>query len=114
MWFTNTIEAELHKFLEKYVDWVKVGDADAEWAYESSCAKFEHKAGVDFFGKRCDLKMKGGATSSASCCKFCSETVSCSAFTYFSSVCFLKTCKGPEGAVSGDSNLAGAVSGWLK
>lgn len=99
---------------EKYVDWVKVGDEQAEWAYESSCMRFDHKAGVDLFRKRCDLKMKGGATSSASCCKYCAETQSCSAFTYFCSVCFLKTCRGPNGAVPGSSSLAGAVSGWLK
>ena len=103
---------------QKYVDWVKVGDAQAEWDYEPACSAFTYQTDKDYFKKRCDLRMKGGATSAASCCKHCAEASGCNAFTFYSSVCFLKTCSGPgPGSGSGSgagASLAGAVSGWRK
>ena len=110
---------ELQQVLfEKYVDWVRVGDAQAVWDYEPACSAFTYQADKDYFKKRCDLKMKGGATSAASCCKHCAEAQGCNAFTFYSSVCFLKTCVGPavDAAARGHSaaSLAGAVSGWRK
>ena len=88
----------------KYVTWVKVGDFDNEWGYEKECAAFTYKRDVDYFKKRCDLKMRGGATSAASCCKYCAERENCQSFIFYSSVCFLKTCTGPHGARNGQGS----------
>ena len=60
---------------------------------------------------RCDLKMRGGATSAASCCSFCSTTPKCRAFTYLSGTCHMKNCND----VTLNSNgmaVEGSVSGF--
>ena len=60
---------------------------------------------------RCDLKMRGGATSAASCCSFCSTTPKCKAFTYLSGTCHMKNCND----VTLNSNgmvVEGSVSGF--
>jgi len=100
---------ELQKFLfKRYVDWVDTDNPVAEWNEEPACKSFAYKNNVDLFKARCDLKMAGGATSAASCCSKCEATPSCQAFTYYSSVCFLKSCK----EFSSGYQLDAAVSGY--
>ena len=68
-------------------------DFSAEWRSMQECREYDYKTNVDGFKGRCDLGMKGGATSAASCCKQCNNTPRCQAFTYLSGACFLKSCK---------------------
>ena len=100
------------KLFKKYVYWVDTNDPAAEWAYEETCARFDYKNNKDMFKGSCDLKMQGGGTSAASCCKYCSQKPGCKAFTYWSAKCFLKSCRKENH--SGSGALTGAVSGWLK
>jgi hypothetical protein len=99
------------KLFKKYVYWVNTDDQNAQWNFEPTCLKFNNKNNYDKFHGICDLKMQGGATSPASCCKYCSEKQGCQAFTYYSAKCFLKSCKKDSNT---SSQLSGAVSGWLK
>lgn len=87
----------------QYVDWVKTGDLEAEWADEPACRAYGYKPDSDMFkGKTrhppfaphcergsdralplifhvppaaavCDLKMKGGVTAAAACCAACDQ-----------------------------------------
>ena len=57
------------------------------------------------------IVMRGGATSAASCCSFCSTTPKCKAFTYLSGTCHMKNCND----VTLNSNgmvVEGSVSGF--
>jgi len=102
---------DLQKILfQKYVYWIDTNDAEAEWKAEEACNSFVPQRDVDLFKGVCDLSSKGGATSPASCCAFCAKKPGCRAFTYYSSVCFLKSCSDSRGS----SPLAGAVSGAPK
>ena len=102
---------DLQKFLfQKYVYWIDTNDAEAEWKAEEACNSFVPHRDVDLFKGICDLSSKGGATSPASCCAFCAKKPGCRAFTYYSSVCFLKSCSDSGGS----SPLAGALSGAPK
>jgi len=103
---------ELQRALfKRYVYWVDTDNPLAEWAYEPACASFSYKDNFDQFKGVCDMKMQGGATSAASCCKYCKNVPGCVAFTFYSAKCFLKNCSTQSGAASA---LAGAVSGALK
>ncbi len=103
---------ELQKQLfKKYVYWVDTDNPLAEWAYEPACTSFTYKDNFDQFKGVCDLKMQGGATSAASCCKYCKNVPGCVAFTFYSAKCFLKNCSTQSGSAS---SLVGAVSGALK
>ena len=93
-----------------HVYWIDTNDVEAEWAAESACQAFTTKASdVDLYKGMCDLKSKGGATSAASCCAFCLKQKSCKAFTFYSSVCFLKSCTVSKGAAA----LPGSVSAGM-
>jgi len=93
----------------KHVYWIDTNDAEAEWKAEEACKPFTPKADVDMFKGVCDLKSQGGATSAASCCAFCQKRPGCKAFTFYSSVCFLKSCS----VGSRVAALPGAVSAAL-
>ena len=99
------------KLFKKYVYWVDTNDPLAEWQYEATCTNFDYTDNLDKFKGSCDLKMQGGATSAASCCKYCTNTKGCQAFTYWSAKCFLKSCKKESRS---KERLSGAVSGWMK
>jgi len=98
---------DLQKSLfSKYVSWIDTNDEKAEWNAEEACKMYTPKVDTDLFKGVCDMKSQGGATSAASCCSFCEKRPGCKAFTYYSSVCFLKSCSDSARAAS----LPGAVS----
>lgn len=92
----------------KYVYWIDTNDAAAEWKAEPACNLYAAKSDVDMFKGMCDIKNQGGATSAASCCAFCEKNPSCRAFTFYSSVCFLKSCS----ESTRQASLPGAVSAF--
>jgi len=92
----------------KYVYWIDTNDAAAEWKAETACNLYTAKPDVDMFKGMCDIKNQGGATSAASCCAFCEKKPSCRAFTFYSSVCFLKSCS----ESTRQASLPGAVSAF--
>ena len=103
--------AELQQRLfKKFVYWVDTDNPVAEWNFEPACTAFGYKDNFDQFKGVCDMKMQGGATSAASCCKYCSNLSGCKGFTYYSAKCFLKSCKMASGSAG---PLSGAVSGFL-
>lgn len=99
---------DLQKLLfASYVYWIDTNDVEAEWAAETACNVFVvKKTDIDLYKGVCDMKSQGGATSAASCCAFCQKKPGCKSFTFFSSVCYLKSCTQSRGATS----LPGAVS----
>ena len=125
---------ELQQYLfEKYVTWMNVNDLKGEWESDENCRAYQYEMDKDLYkGKvleclrfiidvvfsncfaivlgKCDLKMRGGATSAVSCCKYCNEAPECSAFTYSSGVCFLKSCTSTN-PMSSRESMKGVVSG---
>eukprot|EP01038_Epipyxis_sp_PR26KG_P008082 gene8082-10949_t len=100
---------DLQKYLfEKYVDWIDTNDFLSQWKNEPDCRKYDFKENKDLFKGVCDIKMRGGATGAYSCCKYCNDVDGCQAFTYFSSVCYLKKCSKPIT----DNALAGAITAY--
>lgn len=107
------LQSDLFK---KYVYWLDSGDLSAVWNDEPTCQKFQYQENVDLFKGVCDFKMRGGASSAATCCEACNSTPEnkCEAFTFYSGACFLKSC-GKGGARSPRAaDLQGAISGFLK
>lgn len=103
----------LQKYLfKKYVDWINTDDPEGEWKATSSCNRFDAAWDVDLFHGICDLSMRGGATSPASCCRFCLDQEGCKSFTYYNGKCFLKSCSKSDGHQSG-KKLKNSVSGQL-
>lgn len=83
----------LQQFLfERYVTWMNVNDLQGEWQQDQDCQAYTYELDKDLYKGKCDLKMRGGATSAVSCCKYCNEAQGCVAFTYSAGVCFLKSC----------------------
>jgi hypothetical protein len=91
------------------VDWVRVDNLSEEWEQTEDCKNFDYKENIDWFKGTyqvflhweeeskatigiCDLQVKGGATSGASCCRYCNDNPRCKGFTFFSGQCFLKSC----------------------
>ena len=99
------------KLFKKYVYWVDTDDPAAMWKAEPTCARFAYKNNADLFKGKCDLKIKGGATSAASCCLACSKVSGCKAFTFFNAQCFLKSCTTQS---QSQQILQGAVSGYIQ
>lgn len=121
------------------MDWINTNDFDSEWSGDPACQDYHYLADVDFFkgadaawshhhlivsnGRqwrvyvyigKCDVGGKGGATSGASCCAFCSQAADCHAFTYLQGMCFLKSCEIHDDKFTGlhQVGMPGAVTGW--
>lgn len=88
-------------------------DFQAVWNDEPTCQLYDYKLDIDMFKGKCDLKMRGGAASAATCCDACSSIPHCEAFTFYNGACFLKNC-GRQGNGGVAQSLHGAISGYLK
>lgn len=102
-----------------------------EWEQTEDCRNYDYKENIDWFKGTafmckvylrwlfsdvtigiCDLQVKGGATSGASCCRYCNDNPRCKGFTFLSGQCFLKSCN--DRGLMKNGRLENAVSASQK